>query len=216
MIQGVIFDMDGLMFDTERIYQRAWIEAGRRLGAPITDEVVLRIRGRNVADSRRLFGEMFGDSVDYDAVRAIRVQLSDEAIAKEGLPPKPGLYELFDALDARGINAALATSTVREKAMQYLSLAGLTGRFAASVCGDEVTVSKPDPGIFLRAAALLGVPAEACIVLEDSPNGITAAHRANAKPVMVPDLTPPDDALRAVCAAVVPTLSDVIPLLDTL
>ena len=216
MIQGVIFDMDGLMFDTERIYQRASIEAGRRLGAPSTDEVGLRIRGRNVADSRRLFGEMFGDSVDYDAVRAIRTQIADETIAANGLPPKPGLYELVDALDARGIKAALATSTAREKAMQYLALAGLTGRFAASVCGDEVAVSKPDPGIFLRAAALLGVPAEACIVLEDSPNGITAAHRAHAKPVMVPDLTPPDDALRAVCAAVVPTLSDVIPLLDTL
>lgn len=216
MIRGVIFDMDGLMFDTERIYQDSWIEAGRRLGAPVTEDVVLRIRGRNIPDSRRLFAEMFGDAVDYDALRAIRVQLSDERIARDGLPPKPGLYELLDELEKRGVGAALATSTVREKAMHYLGLAGLTGRFAASVCGDEVTVSKPDPAIFLRAAQLLGVPCSECIVLEDSPNGILAAHRAGAKPVMVPDLTQPDDALRAVCAAVVPTLADVVPLLDTL
>lgn len=216
MIRGVIFDMDGLMFDTERIYQDAWLEAGRRLGAPITADVVLRIRGRNIPDSRRLFAEMFGSSVDYDAVRAIRVQLSDEYIAKHGLPPKPGLYELFDELERRGIGTALATSTVREKAMHYLDLASLRGRFTASVCGDEVTLSKPNPAIFQRAASLLDVPCAECMVLEDSPNGIVAAHRAGARPVMVPDLTQPDGELRALCAAVVPALSDVIPLLDTL
>ena len=216
MIRGVIFDMDGLMFDTERIYQEAWIEAGRRLGAPVTEDVVLRIRGRNVADSRRLFEELFDGAVDYDAVRAVRTELSDAAIAKNGLPPKPGLYALLDELEKRGIGAALATSTAREKAMEYLGLAGVRERFAASVCGDEVAHSKPDPDIFQRAAALLNVPCGECIVLEDSPNGLVAAHRAGAKPVMVPDLTPPDDELRAICAAVVPTLADVIPLLDTL
>lgn len=216
MIQGVIFDMDGLMFDTERIYQDAWLEAGRRLGAPITPEVVLNIRGRNIPDSRRLFAEWFHGEVDYDAVRAVRVQIANEVIDKNGLPAKPGLYELLDALDARGVKAALATSSVRPQAMRYLELAGLTDRFAASVCGDEVPVSKPDPEIFLRAAQKIGAPAGRCIVLEDSPNGIVAAHRAKARPVMVPDLTQPDDELRALCAAVVPTLADVIPLLDTL
>ena len=216
MIRGVIFDMDGLMFDTERIYQNAWIEAGRCLGVPVTEDVVLRIRGRNIADSRRVFLELFGPQVDYDAVRAIRVRLSDEAIAENGLAPKPGLRALLDELTRRGIGAALATSTARRQAMEYLDLAGVRGCFSAAVCGDEVSRSKPDPEIFLRAAELLQVPPEACIVLEDSPNGILAAHRAHAKPVMVPDLTQPDDELRAVCAAVVPTLADVIPLLDTL
>ena len=198
------------------------------LGLELPDEVIAAGRGMSVADSRAMYLERLGPEVDYDALRALRVAYADEAIARDGLPVKPGLRQLLEHLRAAGIPAALATATVREKALLYLKMAGVDGFFEAAVCGDEVAHAKPAPDIFLAAAKALGVPAEECLVLEDSPNGLRAARRARpttasraaraagCKAVVVPDITPippESEGLWAACAA---TLADVIPLLECL
>ena len=195
--------MDGLMFDTERIGHRGWKYGAQVLGLELPDEVIAAGRGMSVADSRAMYLERLGPEVDYDALR-------------DGLPVKPGLRQLLEHLRAAGIPAALATATVREKALLYLKMAGVDGFFEATVCGDEVAHAKPAPDIFLAAAKALGVPAEECLVLEDSPNGLRAARAAGCKAVVVPDITPippESEGLWAACAA---TLADVIPLLECL
>ena len=216
MIKAVLFDMDGLMFDTERIGHRGWKYGAQVLGLELPDEVIAAGRGMSVADSRAMYLERLGPEVDYDALRALRVAYADEAIARDGLPVKPGLRQLLEHLRAAGIPAALATATVREKALLYLKMAGVDGFFEAAVCGDEVAHAKPAPDIFLAAAKALGVPAEECLVLEDSPNGIRAGAAAGCKAVMVPDLMEPTDELQTLTAAIVPDLFAVVPLLDTL
>ena len=129
---------------------------------------------------------------------------------------QPGLLPLLEELKARGIPAALATSTTRPTAWGYLTRAGVKDYFAASVCGGEVERPKPNPDVFLKAAGLLGLDPGTCMVLEDSPNGIRAGAAAGCKAVMVPDLMEPTGELRALAAAIVPDLFAVVPLLDTL
>lgn len=216
MVRAVLFDMDGLMFDTERLAQDAWLRAGREKGWPITQEVVSDIRGTNLAGSREIFRQRFGDAVDYDEARALRDGYVEARIRESGLPVKPGLYSLLRALRQKGIPAAVATSTSRETAYAYLELADVRQYFSALVFGDEVARSKPAPDIFLAAAEKLRTKPEHCMVLEDSPNGLRAARAAGCIPVMVPDLTPPTPELSRLCAAVADTLEDAVPLLEIL
>ena len=201
MVKGVLFDMDGLMFDTERLGQAGWQQAGKELGFPITEAFVSRIRGRNETDGKAVAAEIFGPSFDFPKARAIRFAYVD-------------LLRLLNALKQRGIPTALATSTRRSTAFDYLKIAGVEDFFSAAVCGDEVVHSKPEPEIFLKAAEKLGAEPSACIVLEDSPSGVEAGFRAGCMTVMVPDLTPPDDRLRTMYRACVKTLEEVIPFLD--
>ena len=214
MVKGVLFDMDGLMFDTERLGQAGWQQAGKELGFPITEAFVSRIRGRNETDGKAVAAEIFGPSFDFPKARAIRFAYVDRVVRTEGMPLKPGLLRLLDTLKQRGIPTALATSTRRSTAFDYLKIAGVEDFFSAAVCGDVVVHSKPEPEIFLKAAEKLGAEPSACIVLEDSPSGVEAGFRAGCMTVMVPDLTPPDDRLRTMYRACVKTLEEVIPFLD--
>jgi HAD superfamily hydrolase (TIGR01509 family) len=134
-------------------------------------------------------------------------------IARNPIPFKPGLMALLTALQRRGIPVAVATGTRRASADDMITRAQLSDYIDAMVCGDEVSACKPDPEIFLKAAALIGVPPQDCIVLEDSLNGILAAHAAGAQPVMIPDTVQPTDEVRALCAHVLTRLDEVIELL---
>lgn len=213
MVNGVLFDMDGVLLDTERLGLAGWRLAAKQMDVPMDDDFIASLRGRNIPDSRAHYKKTLGRD-DYDAVRAIRIAYSDAIIAREGVPVKPGVTELLEVLTARGIPAALATGTRRETALGYLRSVGIDGYFSAAVCGDEVAHAKPSPDIFLQAAALLGVPPEQCIVVEDSVNGLAAARAAGCIPVMVPDLTPSSPAIEPLYDFCVPCLVDVIPLLD--
>ncbi|WP_373211271.1 HAD family hydrolase [Allofournierella massiliensis] len=214
MIEAVLFDMDGLMFDTERMYQKAWLQAGRQMGAPMEPEIVDRLRGRNREGCARVCREAFGEDFDFDAMRTACRALMARWIEEDGLPVKPGLYELLAELERRGIPAVLATSTTRDSAWSHLQRAKVDRYFLGAVCGDEVSHSKPDPEVFLKAAALAGRDPARCMVLEDSPAGVRAGAAAGCFTVMVPDLTAPDEELKKLADEILPGLRDVIPLLD--
>lgn len=214
MIEAVLFDMDGVMFDTERMYQKAWLLAGQQMGAPMKPEIVDRLRGRNREGCARVCREVFGQDFDFDAMRTACRALMARWIEENGLPVKPGLYELLAELERRGIPAVLATSTTRDSAWGHLQRAKVDRYFLGAVCGDDVSHSKPHPEVFLKAAALAGRDPKNCLVLEDSPAGVRAGAAAGCFTVMVPDLTAPDEELRALADEILPSLKDVIPLLD--
>lgn len=181
--------MDGLMFDTERLGLEGWRQAAHKLGIEIPDELIAAMRGTSTANSRRMFNAaVAGDR--YDEAHRIRVRYADEQIERYGLPVKSGLHELLCFLAQKEIPAVLATSTAREKALHYLELAGVREQFAACVFGEEVARPKPAPDIFLAAAAAVNTPPTACLVLEDSPNGLRAARGAHCVVAVIPDLTP--------------------------
>ena len=212
MLQGALFDMDGLMFDTERIGRDCWQDAARRLGLTIPETLIASMRGTGTNEARALFNAAIPGG-RYDEARALRLRYAEEIIRREGLPVKPGLTELLDWLRGQGIPAVLATSTRRELAMDYLRMAGVADYFSAAVFGPEMPRPKPAPDIFLAAAAAVGADPAACAVLEDSPNGLKAARAAGCRPIAVPDLTPAPPESDGLWDACVPTLRDAVPVL---
>jgi HAD superfamily hydrolase (TIGR01509 family) len=189
--EAVIFDMDGLMLDTEAPALRAWESAARALGREFDLELCRQMIGRNFRDCVALIRARHGPDYPVDELTSAWAADYDAIVAAEGISLKPGLDDILDLLDERGIATAVATSTRRERARAKLDSAGLLHRFAALVGGDEVARGKPAPDIFIAAAGRLGVAARDCIVLEDSEPGIIAAAAAGMTPVMVPDLHPP-------------------------
>ena len=184
------------------------------MGVPMRPEVVDRMRGRNRLGCAQVCREVFGEDFDFDAMRTVCRAIMARWIEEDGLPVKPGLYELLAELERRGIPAVLATSTTRDSAWGHLQRAKVDRYFLGAVCGDEVTRSKPHPEVFLKAAALAGKDPKNCLVLEDSPAGVRAGAAAGCFTVMVPDLTGPDEELKALAGAILPDLTQVIPLLD--
>lgn len=216
MIEAVLFDMDGLMFDTERLWTEAWMATAEAEGLPVNLDVVVAMRGCNRAGCKRVCLERLGPDFDFDDYQDKARVVMDRLVDEHDLPKKPGLVELLEVLHARGIPAVVCTSTRRVITEGYLKRAGIDGYFKGLVCGDDVRNGKPHPEVFLKGAALTGKAPERCLVLEDSPNGIRAGAAAGCKAVMVPDLMEPTDELRALAAAIVPDLFAVVPLLDTL
>lgn len=208
-IEAVIFDMDGLMFDTERVAAQGWKMAGEQLGFHISETKLRQMRGRNVIAGRALFQEWYNGRISYDEARDIRTAYVTEYIEEKGTPVKDGLPELFRYLKENGCRKAIATSTQRETAEWYFAHASLPFDFEVSVCGTEIKNGKPAPDVFLTAAAKLGLPPERCLVLEDSFSGVRAGAAAGCSVIMVPDLQEPDEETASLCLAVCRTLREV-------
>ncbi len=195
-MKAVLFDMDGVIFDSERAVLGVWREIAAQYGLEGIDAVFVRCVGVNLRRTREIFLEAYPglDFEDFDRrVRARFLSLYD----KGRLPVKPGAREILAALRERGIRLALASSTRTEAVRRELGEADLLGFFDTVVGGDMVTRSKPDPEIFLTAAALLGAEPAQSFVIEDSFNGIRAARAGGFRPVMVPDMLPPDAEMKA-------------------
>ena len=214
--RAVIFDMDGLMLDTERIALRAWQRATALYGCAPREDVYLSTVGLNAADSEALLTGALGPSVPLQEISALQERLFTEEVALHGIVPKPGLFELLAALEAWGIPAAVATSTARARAVEILTRTDLATRFRAVVGGDQVARGKPAPDILLRAADQLGVPPGRCIVLEDSTPGILAACAAGMTPILIPDLLPPPAEIAVLAYRVVPSLTEATAVLAAL
>lgn len=216
MIKAVIFDMDGLMFDTEQLTKEIWDELGGKFGYKNVSSVMPDTMGVRLDLSADIFRRHFGEDFPHrEFVEEYRKRF-DEKIRKDGVPVKTGLYRLLDYLKREGYVCAVASSTSRKRVLQYCDTAKVTGYFQKIICGDMVERSKPDPQIYLTTAKEINTAPETCLVLEDSPNGCLAAYRAGMKVVMVPDQVQPDGRLHSMLFAVVKTLEDAIPLLDGL
>lgn len=216
-IRAVLMDMDGIMYDTERLDLDGFHEAAKRYGVPFTDEHILSFRGRRAEENARVFAELgLGEPEMYHTLRKARIEYVDRYIAENGVPVKPGLLELLTYCKETGIPVIVATGTDRDVAENYWEQSGVVPYLSGSVCGDEVTKSKPDPQTFLLAAEKAGVPIEQCVILEDSPNGVKSALASGGHVILIPDLTPASKKEKRDCDFVVETLSDVIPCLKTL
>ena len=189
--KAIIFDMDGLMIDTERMALKAWQLAGADFGFPISDDIFITMVGRNRHDSDCILVEIFGSDFPIDAVRKRRRTYVDGWIDEGKLAVKSGLLELLGFLDEISMPKAVATSTGYERAIHKLALTNLLDHFPIVIAGDQIEKGKPAPDIFLAAAARLDILPERCLVLEDSDAGIQAAHNAGMTPVMIPDMKPP-------------------------
>lgn len=206
-VRAVIFDMDGLMIDSESIYQRAWLRAIHDFEREMPEEVFRRFLGRNLPDSRALLEEIYGSGFDVSGFLGQCGVLAGEHIEAHGIPHKPGLGNLLAALEARGLPKGVATSMRREWALR--SLGSLAERFEVLTTGDEVPRGKPAPDIFLLCAERLKATPRECVVLEDSEAGIRAAHAAGMRAIMVPDLVEPTEEIRALAWRVCGSLDDV-------
>lgn len=209
----MIFDMDGLMIDTEKLLVKYWLEAAHHYGYALNREHILGIRSLAAKYAIPRLQSEIGEDFDYYKVRTLRIQLMNEHIEKFGLEEKPGLGELLDYLQTHHYLTAVATATDPERTKRYLGSLDRLKYFDQIVCASMVANGKPAPDIYLEAAARLHVHPSECIALEDSPNGILSAYRAGMYPIMVPDLSEPDEDTRKLLYGCVADLSEVVKIL---
>lgn len=201
-LKGAIFDMDGLMIDTEKLYLKFWIQSAKDFGYDMKPEHVYAIRSMARKYSIPTLKGFLGEDCPTEEIRAHRTELMAEYINEHGLEVKKGLFELLYYLKGREIKMAVATATPRSRTTEYLEKIGAAKFFSAVICGDMVETGKPAPDIYLTAARELGLPPEKCAAFEDSPNGIKAAHAAGCHAIMIPDMTQPDDEIKPLLSAV--------------
>ncbi len=208
-VKGVLFDMDGIVLDTEKLYTRFWQEAAQFFGYPMTYEMGLGMRSLSKEAGERQLKAYLGDDVDYQKVRNKRIEMMNAFIEEHGVEEKEGIHELLAFLKENGIKTAIATSSPLDRAEKYLTQIGVFQDFDAIISGHMVPKGKPEPDIYLYAAEKLGFRPEECLVLEDSPTGIKAALAAGCIPVMIPDQDEPDKEVTMNVYAVVSSLSEI-------
>jgi len=194
-MMNVIFDMDGLMFDTERVFIKAWDYAGEKIGIGKAGYMVYKTLGMSIVASYNIWKEEFGDSYDQEELRKYTKEFLQKYYAENKVPVKKGLYNLLDHLKQINCKMAVASSSPGWEVEKHLKDANIYDCFQEIVCGDMIQNSKPDPEIYLRACELLKANPVECYALEDSKNGLLSAYRAGCKPIMIPDLWQPDDEI---------------------
>lgn len=213
-IRGILFDMDGLVLDTEKLYTRFWAEASEAMGYPMSRQQALGMRSLDSAASQAWLDTCFGPGVDYEEMHRIRVERMGAYIEEHGIELKPGIRELLDYLEDRDIPRAITSSSPPDRIFEHLSKHSLAQRFTKLCSGYQVPNGKPAPDIYLYGAAALELPAEGCIALEDSPTGILSAYRAGCLPVMIPDQDQPSPETAALLFAKADSLLDIITLAE--
>lgn len=209
---AIIFDLDGLLIDSERLIRDAMIAVAPRFGKPVDLAFFLTLIGHHRAHNDIALMRHFGDGFALEEFhQAVRAHVQAEAAAGAAL--KAGVVELLDALDGARLPRGIATSSSHEWVERHLTAHGLTHRFHAVVARGDYENAKPHPEPYLTAARQLGAAPEFCIALEDSYSGVTAAHAAGMMTIMVPDLLAPTDDMRARTLRIVDTLHDVAALI---
>ena len=212
--KAVIFDMDGVIFDSEKRVVECWQVIADKYGIPDIEDACRECFGCNQVVAKERFLKRYGQDFPYVEYKKEMSDLFHERYDNGNLPMLPGVIEILEFLKNSGKKIALATSTRRASVVQGLTWAGIIDYFDAIICGDMVQRSKPEPDIFLKACEELGVePAEA-YAIEDSYNGIRAASKGGLKPIMVPDMMEPDEEMRELTVAILPSLVEVIEYLQ--
>lgn len=210
MFKGAVFDMDGLMIDSERLVYSIWQEMLDEDGKKFNLDIFKKTIGLRSEDSYEYYKSVYGEDFDYPAYKAESRIRYFKRIEKNGVPVKKGLYEIFDYLKSVGCKISLATSTSSQTALKIMKKINLYDKFDAFVCGDDVKNGKPDPEVFLIAAKKLGLEPVDCVAFEDSINGIKSAHAAGMTTVMVPDLSEPTDEIKPMIDFLCTDLSEAI------
>lgn len=216
MIKAVVFDMDGVIFDSEKLYRKHWMITGAEYGIPedTMREICNLIAGATKERNERLMKSRFGEDFDYMTFREKTMSRMDQDIRDNGVELKPGVMELFEYLRTNGYLIGLATSTQRERAERNLTDAGILSYFDKIVYGGIVANGKPAPDIYLKACEDLGVKPEEAIGIEDSINGVKSSSAAGLYTIMVVDLIEPTKEIRPLTAKIFDSLYEVIDLLN--
>jgi HAD superfamily hydrolase (TIGR01509 family) len=212
-VAAVVFDMDGVLFDTETLYEKAALAAASEVGIPMTSEFFRSTVGSPSPVVRAQVLERYGADIAIDELWDISRRIFHELTERQEIL-KPGVVELLDVLDELGLPRAVATSSTRPTVERHLQRHGLTSRFAGIAAHGDYDRHKPHPDPFLKAAELLGVVPRDCLAIEDSHHGVRSASSAGMMTVMVPDLLPATDEIYALCLHVVPDLHAVRRLLN--
>lgn len=199
-MRAVIFDMDGLMFDTERVFAEAWDYAGEKIGVGKAGYMTLKTLGMSIAMSREVWMEEFGEKYNEQELRRYTKEFLTNYYARNKVPVKKGLYTILKYLKESRYKLAVASSSPRWEVESHLKDAEVFDYFRVIVSGDMVSKSKPEPEIYQKTCELLGEKPQDCFALEDSRNGILSAYRAGCRTIMIPDLWQPDGEILSVIA----------------
>ncbi|WP_287882186.1 HAD family hydrolase [Agathobacter sp.] len=207
---AVVFDMDGVIFDSERAVLECWLELADKYAIPNIMEPYLACTGTTMARTREIMMETYGPDFPYDEYAAEASAMFHERYDDGRLPMKRGVRELLEYLKSHGKRIALASSTRRQTVVNQLRDAKILDYFDEVVTGDMVERSKPEPDIFLLACEKVGVAPARAYAIEDSYNGIRAAHSGKLRPIMVPDLLPADAEMKELAEVVLEDLEAVL------
>ena len=213
-IRGVLFDMDGVILDSEKLYAKFWAAGCECYGYHMTYPQALGMRSLNAQAGQEYLSSLFGPDISYPLVRARRIELMDAYVEENGIEAKPGIFELLDYLAARHIPYAITTASPNDRIRNHLGRLGLYERFDHICTAHEVPHGKPAPDIYLLGAKTIGVPPEKCLALEDSYTGILSAYRAGCLAAIVPDLDQPGENILYIAYARADSLTDVIDLME--
>ena len=213
MIKAVIFDMDGLMIDSERVKLHYRNIVKKDLGYSDDNDIMSETFGKTKTEIKRIYINKYGPDYPIEEISHRTNVLWMDYLNKNGVPIKKGLKELLEFLKDNDYKIGVATSTYKDEAEYLLTEANIAGYFDTIATGERAIRSKPYPDLYLEASRLLSVDPEVCLVLEDSPNGVKSAFNAGMKVIMVPDLIEPTDQIREISSYVVDGLADVIPIL---
>lgn len=209
MKKGAIFDMDGTLFDSEKVYKNAWIETAKYFGKERGAELAEKVSGAGEAGCRKMIHEFYPD-VDVDKFFMHVVNTAVKVFENNGVEMMRGVEEILKYFQESGVKMAVASSSSIEVINKNLENADIKKYFSAIVSGDDVTHGKPAPDIFLKAAEKISLPASDCYVFEDSFNGIRGAYAAGCTPIMIPDTVQPTDEIKKLCAGIYPSLLDAL------
>ncbi|MBO5389740.1 MAG: HAD family phosphatase [Lachnospiraceae bacterium] len=208
--KAVVFDMDGVIFDSEKRVVECWKVIADKYGVPDIEAACRECFGCNQVVAKERFLKRYGEDFPYVEYKKEMSDLFHERYDNGNLPMLPGVVEILEFLKANGKRIALASSTRRVSVESGLTWAGIIDYFDAIICGDMVSRSKPEPDIFLKACEALGVSPSESYAIEDSYNGIRAAHRGGLLPIMVPDMMEPDKEMEELSVAILGSLNEVI------
>ena len=206
MKKGAIFDMDGTLFDSERIYQDAWLETVKYFGKDRGAELVKEVSGASEANCRKTIKNFYPD-VDVDNFFNHVIEVAVK-VFENGVDMKPGVVEILKFFKENGVKMAVASSSSLDVINKNVEHANIKKYFTAIISGDDVKNGKPSPDIFIKAAEKINIPANDCYVFEDSFNGIRGAYAAGCAPIMIPDTMHPNEEIKKICAGIFPNLID--------